>query len=82
MCPDATIHGSLYSCICVLILLYVSSYSHICDLILHTAACVLIQLYMCPHTAIYVSAAALQISRDSKLKVSHTNSFRPHELIA
>ncbi len=37
----------LYNTICVLILLYVSSYCHICVLIL---------LYMCPHATIYVSS--------------------------
>jgi uncharacterized membrane protein YgcG len=41
---------SLYSYICVLVLLYMSSYYYICVLILS---------YMCPHTAIYVSSYEL-----------------------
>jgi hypothetical protein len=56
----------LFCCICVLVLLYVSSYWCVCVLILlyicHTAIhlssscyiCVLILLYMCPHTAVCV----------------------------
>jgi hypothetical protein len=47
--------------ICVLILLYVSSYYYIFVLILlyvssYYYICVLILLYMCPHTSIYVSS--------------------------
>jgi hypothetical protein len=47
MCPHTTIY------ICVLILLYVSSYCYMCP---HTTMCLLILLYMCPHTTICVSS--------------------------
>ena len=58
-------YKSTRTTMCVLILprtaIYVSSYYYICVLILlymcpHTTICVLILPYMCPHTTIYVSS--------------------------
>ena len=50
-----------YTIVCVLMLLYVSSYYYISVRIIlyicpHTAICVLILMYVCPHTTIYVSS--------------------------
>ena len=40
--------------VCVLILLYISSYYHMCP---HTTICILILLYMCPHTTTCIAEA-------------------------
>jgi hypothetical protein len=53
MCSHTAVSVCSYYYICVLILLYVSSY---CYVFSYCCICVLILLHMCPHTAIYVSS--------------------------
>jgi hypothetical protein len=57
-----------YTIVCVLMLLYVSSYYYISVRIIlyicpHTAICVLILMYVCPHTTIYVSSCYTWVLR-------------------
>jgi hypothetical protein len=51
VCPHTTIHASACCYVCVLMLLYVSSYYYMCP---HTAMCP--HATMCPHTTVCVSA--------------------------
>jgi hypothetical protein len=75
VCVCVSTGAGLRILLCVLILLYVSSYYYVCVLML---------LYMCPHTPLYVSAyygtnsvshVQLGLDRDTSIRLLKKHDF-------